>query len=211
MKKINKDDLIFSFNKDEKIILDTEFPIEEVLPFDKVIIKFSNDYLFNLTDDCFEYIMNSLKGALTKSLKNHLQLPFFIDEDIGLLWNKELNNTKEWSMSSQDQQMLNDDESLGEYILFSTPESADPSLATWIYNNKNGEIVFEITPQYKWHFDDPKDGENFITYDEFINNYKPFFVTIISPSIAKKWIQQINALLKHAKTNEEKCRTEQNQ
>lgn len=202
---------IFNLNKNQKIILDSDFPIEEVLPFDEVIIKFSYEYSFILTEDCFEYLMNSFKGALNKSLKNQLQLPSFIDEDIGLLWNKELNNTKEWSMSIKDQHIFNNTESLGEYILFSTPGNTDPSLATWIYNNKNGDIVLEITPQYTGHFDDPKDGENFITYDEFIKNYKPLFITIISPSTAKKWIQQINALLKHAKTNEEKCRTEQNE
>jgi hypothetical protein len=202
---------VFNLDETKKIIVDSDFPFKEVLPFDDVIIKFSNDFLFNLTEDCFQYLMNSLKGALTKGLKNHLQIPDFIDEDIGLLWNKELNNTKQWSMTNHDQQMLNNPESLGEYILFSTSGETYPSLATWIYNNKNGEIVFQITPQYKWHFDDPKDGENFITYDEFIRNYKPLFTGIISPAVAKKWLKKINALLKLAKTNEQKCRAEQNQ
>ncbi len=61
---------------------------------------------------------------------------------------------------------------------------------TWIYNF-NREIKIEVTPTYKWHFDELDEKSiNFISYEEFIKNYMSCFVITISKSTAETWLNK---------------------
>lgn len=66
-----------------------------------------------------------------------------------------------------------------------------PYFSSWLYNDKNGNIVLEISPIYPW-FDEknPEKQPGFVTYSEFIKNYKIAVRVIILKENFKKWVNQ---------------------
>ncbi|HSW76594.1 MAG TPA: hypothetical protein VLG50_06090 [Candidatus Saccharimonadales bacterium] len=71
-----------------------------------------------------------------------------------------------------------------------------PYFSSWIYNDKDGNIIFEITPFYPWHAETKKSHADFITYKQFMKNYKPTLKTIIQKKYITKWIDQAKELKK---------------
>ena len=78
------------------------------------------------------------------------------------------------------------------YHLCSTYNTSNPMVNTWLYNDEHNNIILEITPYYKWSFfpSDPKNPE-FITYEEFMKNYKPLVTRTIPHEITQKWLEQV--------------------
>ena len=85
------------------------------------------------------------------------------------------------------------------YLVWST--SCKYNISTWLYI-KNEKIILEITPDYPWTFVDPKSGENYITYDEFIKNYKPYVIREISREIAQQWLDKTAELIHIIEVND---------
>lgn len=66
-----------------------------------------------------------------------------------------------------------------------------PYFSSWLYNDKNGNVIFEISPFYPWFNEkNPQKNPEFITYSDFIKNYKIMVKTIIPKENLKKWIPQ---------------------
>jgi hypothetical protein len=65
---------------------------------------------------------------------------------------------------------------------------------TWLYN-KNESIWLEISPIYPWHFRDPKEGEIFVPYKEWIKSYKPVCIVEIQRKIAQQWLSQAKSIM----------------
>jgi len=76
---------------------------------------------------------------------------------------------------------------------------------TWLYN-KSGKIILEISPSYKWHYRDPEPNEQAISYEEFMQSYKPLVITEISKETAGKWLIKTRELLNTIDTNTLKLR-----
>ena len=70
-----------------------------------------------------------------------------------------------------------------------------PDLVTWIYNDNKNNIILELTPIWPWHFDNPEEGETFITYEKFMKNYQSYLTRIISKDVAEQWVQQCKEAL----------------
>lgn len=70
-------------------------------------------------------------------------------------------------------------------------KNVNPYINTWLYNDSEGNIIFEVTPLYKWSFlpDDLQDP-NFVTYEEFMKDYKPLIHRVIPKKVAIKWLKQ---------------------
>ena len=66
----------------------------------------------------------------------------------------------------------------------------------WIYNDKEGNIVLEITPPFATLFFEAYPEEEPISFDEWMKDYKPLLVTTISKQTAQQWVQQIDDLIK---------------
>ena len=146
-------------------------------------ILYNHDFLFHT----FNLFFQKLKIAANKKL----ELDKSIKEDIGYLWNEYLhsenpNKDKRFLMFKSEGTNF----WIGHYYLLWSYNG----VATWFYN-KNGKIYFHITPVYKWHFDDPEPGEDFISYEKFIKNYKPYFNFEIKKDIAEGWIKRAEAVI----------------
>jgi hypothetical protein len=71
----------------------------------------------------------------------------------------------------------------------------------WLYT-KNDEIYIEISPYYKWCFQDPEPGEHYYSFEKFLRNYKAIAVKIISKKNALKWIEHATHVMKQANASQ---------
>lgn len=171
--------------------------VYRLLPlYDARVIFHNNKDQMIVADVCIIDLLESVIHLLGKALKTSAQLHISITDDIGFLWNKELHGEEGLKYEGDFWVGMRN-------YLWGAPGKVQPNLATWIYNDVNGNIIIEITENYFWHHKDPDQGENYITYEEFMQNYKPYFISIISHELASQWIEQAEVLLKIIKGNEE--------
>jgi hypothetical protein len=196
---------VFRINKNATLKLHREDSNEafDLFPYDQIKIS-----LQTMTENCvlvheeLDGTLTSFKYLLGRALEKKIHIHPSIKQNIGYTWDQVLHDKTsiEYVITPESGMWVGK-----KNLLWSTRSSGRPSLTTWLYNSDD-LIVMEITPTYSWHFSDPKKGEKFIEYDEFMKSYKPFFKTIITPETAQKWIKQIDSLLAIVKENEKKAR-----
>lgn len=181
-------DIIFKINNDSFFKIEQSGQFDELFRYDEVIILFyykENKYVvFN--NDFLIWALRCLL-ELEFAIDNKLELDKSMKLDIGYLWNEILHNNdlSDWPGEK--------------YLLWSSKKGLS---TTWLYN-KNGKIYLEISPTYKWHSLKPKKNDkDYITYKEFIKNYKPIAIIEIDKEVAKKWLIQTNELLKIIEQND---------
>lgn len=111
----------------------------------------------------------------------------FVDEskmDLGLEWNKPSDGGRRIEGFDQCHFMSNSHKQEG------TPYSS------WLFNDKDGNIIFEITPYHYWPLDEEDIDPNCDSYKEFLKNYKVTVRTIIPKERFKQWIIQAKELEK---------------
>ena len=82
-----------------------------------------------------------------------------------------------------------------------THKQIQPYFESWLYNNKEGNIIFEITPFYPWHNVTKKANPEKISYKKWIKDYKAVVKTIIPKENLKQWITQAEEVAKNYKLN----------
>ncbi len=142
--------------------------------------------------------IEAFSTLLKKALSKELDLPEIITKDIGYLWNEDLHRTSLLASAGRNNEIK---DWVGLAYLLWSPKGT----STWIYN-KNEEIFLEITSTYRWHFSDSTDGEDFITYEEFLKNYQPHLIVKLSNEIALEWLSKTEELLSIMKGNYEQCK-----
>ncbi len=136
----------------------------------------------------------SLIVNLKKTIDNKLQLHQSITRNLGFMENEYCHDLPQIKT-----EFLMIPSSSGEssywigsnYEIMKTYNTTKPISATWMYNDYAGNIIFEITPIYKWSFfpDDLQDPE-FETYEEFMKDYKPLIHRVIPRDVAVQWLEQ---------------------
>ena len=132
---------------------------------------------------------------LQKALNNELGLHPSIKQNLGFMENQYCHQIPH--VSSDFVKILSrTGESLywvgSDYHVWSAYTTTKPMVATWLYNDEQGNIIFEVTPLYRWSFfpDEPEDPD-FVTYEEFMQNYKPLWNRVIPRDIAIIWLEQM--------------------
>lgn len=205
----------FILNQNEYFFLKCgDIPIKEVaMPYFLDVIWSANNkktiigqgYSFDLVENLIELLSDAIDNKL------------FFDEqayiDIGLIWDKfnNPNESKPILLQYAAQQGLMCELLDQEYILnllFSSHVGTKKHKKTFIYNNKFGEIVLLVSPQFYWK-EDLFDSNHFDTFESvgieylhFLKNYKPIFKRIVSREIAKQWILQAKFLEQLFRENE---------
>jgi hypothetical protein len=190
-------DIIFRLNDND------QFRIEQLSCYCQIPIFFVSGGQYWLSNDALPDGVRYLHKLLSRALDNKLQLHDSIKKGIGYLDNVRIDyeyhqfdedEDKDWEPCPELAYELQDGYPC--WVGFRYNFLACSDFATWIYNDKNGTIVLEITPQYP-HFDAKDTSKVRISYDGWLKEYKPLFVRIISPDIARQWLQQADQVIGH--------------
>jgi hypothetical protein len=76
------------------------------------------------------------------------------------------------------------------------------SIVSWLYNDANGSIIFEVTPVYPGGFGNPeRKAKANVAYKEWLITYKPYYIGEISHATAQQWLKQAQAILNQIEKN----------
>lgn len=187
-------EITFTINELEKIILTIELPLEEVhcCTESPIYLEFSDKRIL-LSQDSVRENMYILSNLLTKALDNQLILDKSITADIGYLYNQELQGKDGLVYKEIEKNVFH--WVGGSYSLWSY------NVETWLYN-KDGAIIFEVTPIYPGNFFvEPGKEHEIVPYDQWIKNYEPLLIRQISKHTAQVWLEQANSILQLIETN----------
>ena len=188
-----------------KLMLNNNIFIEALIPCkeqeiegceETTIVLYLNQERYTISKyNCIGLAMEVLNNLLKRALDGRLHLHQSITKDIGYMTNEYFQD------STKELFILNDQEKswIGLDHLVWSPRGT----GTWLYT-KDSTILLEVAPLYKWHYSDPKKGEDFITYEEFIKNYKPYFILKLNKDTAQQWLDKTEELLIIMKQNYEK-------
>lgn len=155
-------------------------PTNELHKFDVVTVLFITDgHRIQLIEESLDFIVGSLYSVLIKAINNKSKLSVGLQVgNIGIVLNNNLNKITNIDLS--------------QFWIFSSQEG----IQTLIYNTDD-KIYLEIAQTYPWFFRDPELGEDFITFEQFMKNYKPYVIEVIPKDIAIGWKKQCEYLLKN--------------
>ena len=123
-------------------------------------------------------------GCIQRLLNGEMILSQSITNDLGF----EMNQYVEGIQKSDD---------CFDYLLFSNShKQIRPYFNSWMYNDIDGNIIFEITPFYPSHGKTKKAFPEKISYKEFMKNYQLIVKTIIPKENLEQWIKQAQELKK---------------
>ena len=152
--------------------------------FDQVKIFFyDNDTKYLLSEN--DYFMPQIEPFYWRCkviLDEKRQLPPFFNVDLGYLYNK-------YMQDDNKEEGVNDSVDLYHYLVCSGKK-----YAAWLYI-KNDIIFLQITPIYKWHFNEDINDKNFISYENFSKNYKSFLTIEIPRRIIQKWEKKLKCIV----------------
>jgi hypothetical protein len=155
-----------------------------ICKYDDLAIYYINkNKKFKLYDNQILCDLEVFKKMLEKALENKLLLDPAIKDFVGLIWNEKLHEEEGTHQKFFDVEDY--------YSLWSS--GAGIKYSTWIYN-KDNTTMLEISPDYPWHFLDPKPNETYITYDEWKKSYESILIGPIDKKTIKEWINQLNEL-----------------
>jgi len=194
---MNKHELIFKLNDSEKIIIQATDPVDDLhCCYRAPIVFFENTTEYTILDDTISLAMRDFSRLLQKALHNKLKLHQSITKDLGYLSNEDTQEKPGLFYKKVEGY----DRWIGmDYFLWGL--GGDNALSAWLYNDEKGSIIFEITPDYPWMFDDSKKNPGYMSYKKWIKTYKPCVVRKISQDVAEKWLEQAEYILKKMNEN----------
>lgn len=194
--------ITFNIDNTAQLIIPLEDPAEVLSPLYRgKILLLLNSHTFLLSKTTVYHNMLDLVDLLKKVLNQKLFLDSSMIKDIGYFHNEHLCRTSqlptyEFSNGGIDW--------IGySYHLWSARDGLI-SLDSWIYNGPDGSIIFEITPLYPYMFSEPEEEPGYITYDEWIKTYKPYFITTLSKKTAQDWLERAEIIIKTVENNQKK-------
>lgn len=140
--------------------------------------------------DLYESML-ALQKVLKQALCNQLQLHPSINKDLGFIFNQYMYYSyqeKEFTPASVLVYDINDIWVGKYYQLWGSKK-----LTTWLYNTDAGAIVFEVTPLYPKKFSAA--SFNHKQFYEWMSDYKPFYIMVLSKENAQDWLNKAEALI----------------
>lgn len=153
-------------------------PTEALHKFDEVTACFINkDDEVELIQDVLNEVLGSFFVALKNALSNSVPpLKDMRPGDVGVLSNYAFHDAYTGYASSVNVWCVK-------------------HVETFIYS-LNNKIYLEIAPLYPWHNQDPAEGDNFISFLDYMRDYKSLFVAEVPRDVAQQWLQQSEKILK---------------
>lgn len=139
---------------------------------DQIFISFSHkEEKLIVGQDMIDMVLESFQEALAGALSNNLNIDIQ-PGTVGHYYNMWVQH--EWP----------------DRIPLGADVCRHDEVMVWMYNHA-GKIYLEIFPRYPWLYVEQEEAEHdkdYVSFDEFIKNYKPIYVSEISQAIAKQWL-----------------------
>lgn len=194
-------EIIFKLNDTQKIVITPEESLNDIHCCSRALITFNNgNEILKLEDDTLSHNLHILISLLTDAINNRLPLHNSLKKKIGYL-------AAQYSFYAYDADKL---KKLGLILdknnvwIGKNYQLWGWDFAGWIYNDKDGNIILELTPRYKKGWFDPDDTNKTKEYTEFLKNYKSYFTTIIPREVARQWLNQATIILEQINENVER-------
>jgi len=174
---------------------------EDMESFDYVTVKYLKEQIeYTLYDDDFATeAIQTFKNSLEQALNFKMQIQSeYINKGIGYYYNIYTNKLR----TTCDRSLVDPAKN---FIVWSTPSYI--GIETFIYNVRD-KIYIEISPLYKWHDGYPEDEDEnkdeYVPFDDFLNNYKPIDIVSIDRSVAERWLDFCCDMIEIFKENDKK-------
>lgn len=153
-------------------------PVKELQMFDVVTVEYqTNKTGLILKKDHVNEVFTGIRNNLEALLKGELALQKNIR--LGMLG-------YQWNIDTDKD---NFDVDYFVYWLFSYR-----GVQTWIYN-KDSKMYLEISPSYPWHSIEPSENEKVVSFEKFMQQYKPQAVYELTEKTVQKWIHEADLIL----------------
>lgn len=198
---MNKKLLIFTLDNHEKleILLNNKNDIIHCCYEASMALSINNENMIVSNSTITNYA-ERLHDKLALAINNKLRLDSSIIQGLGYYWNQWLNedNPDLFYLQDQDSKYW-----IGiNYFLWGTSGGAVNKFATWLYNDAQGNIIFEVTPLFPGTLVDWNDPVEMQAYQEWMKKkYKPFFTRIIPKDLAMQWLGQADTILTTIREN----------
>ena len=165
------------------------YKTDELHMFDEIEAKYiHNNKSIILIRDSAQYVVETFCNSLEMALKNELILDqSLVPGKIGYFFSKEKTDNFDEIKDAKN--------IFSQYWVWSSLDNVQ----TWLYN-ANNKIYLEISPTYPWLFSDPEEGENYISFEEYMSSYKPIALVELQKSLVLSWINECRRLLDKMQT-----------
>ncbi|UTR15003.1 hypothetical protein MM221_21145 [Salipaludibacillus sp. LMS25] len=180
-------DIEFKIDTDNQIIIRCRDDVNNLSRFSEASAYFvyKNQVISNLANDVFIELISPLNNTLLKAIEEESGL-FITDSyfsNVGYKWNQwTYDLPEEWE---------GEEDIFNEFWIWSTKVTG-----TWLYRNADRDIVIEICPIYKWHFEDPDNEIDYVSFEEFIKYYKAILQKKLDIDLVKAWQNECQKYLK---------------
>ncbi len=138
----------------------------------------------------------TLQKLLKKSLFGNLVLDDSVHNNIGYVWNQWINDS---TVILPDYTDNNNDT----YWVGLRYELSSYDAVAWVYNDKDYNIIFEVTPAYPLGCIDQDNKSEVEKYQAWMKSYKSIYKTIIPVELVQTWLLQIQEILEIIDKNTE--------
>jgi len=197
---MKNNEVIFSINDMERIVISLEDDLQNIdCCYEQPILLnegFSEIVLANIP---IYYAMQKFSASLQQALDIELVFHKSIIRDIGYLYN-EYSFNKSLEDKSIFVEIVANKKTFWvgyKYYIWSSCLK-NSSFATWMYNNRDGFIIFEVTPLYVVY---DEEESNYIAYEDWIKNYKPYLIRTLSRETAQQWLEKANYIVEQIDKN----------
>ncbi len=177
--------------------------LEHITLIDKISVYYEGGLLLKLSWGTFRSTIEyDLRYMLKEALEGRLILDESIKKNLGFYYIQYHKNNKRKNLKYR---LDEDGNSIWvgfKYQIYSPAYSSEQS--SWLYNDTDGNIIFEITPNYPWFFTGAEKGEVVIGYSQWMKSYHPYVVRIIKREVVEQWIKQLDELIEKVAINDEK-------
>ncbi len=183
----NKSFIKFEINEQKKIVINFFELLSNIDGcYEIKVIFIDGNKQFVIDGDIASHIFTSFVYFLKKVLNNALLLHDSIGDKIGYLWTQYCFYLFDEDLLKQEF-VYDKDGWIGMHYLLWGDE-----LGVWLYNNKEGEIILEVTPWYKGPC--VEDGD-YSLYEKFLKEYKTYCVIKLSKDLVKQWLDKAEEVL----------------
>lgn len=182
---------IFNLAPDKAIIITLEqnnLPIDADCPC-HITFNYLDQKNFLTQDTTLESFIAPFHKLLRKGLHQQIKLHPSMVANPGYLYNQWLNeeNSNLFNITDQHNEI--------NWVGFKYQLTNHP-YASWIYNNAQGDIIFEMTAVYPASLINENNPIEVQAYKKWMQNYKPFIHEIISKETAQQWLQQTTEIMR---------------